>query len=348
MKTLLAIGDEKDFDSYKKLLKQRRLFKKYNFAFKSVDYDSALKGKLPEIKTRHLIVFLFFPFNYWEKNIETKKSMDAYGSRAYYIKFKKFWKEIDKTLKEFYKNKKIHFINPPSKVYQGRDKEITKSILAQAGIPVPRHHFTQDYKKIIKMVDDGQKLYVKVRYGSMGKGITYLEKDRWLTNFRFKKGRIASRRSDYGWTFTDITENKKFLKELMKEDIIIEDAINPFLLKGRMFDLRMYVCFGNVLYIYPRSNECQNVTTNISQGARGENSKFVHSIPPKILKESIKNAVKTVKAMGLNFAGVDIMPNNSGSKITVIEINSFPGFPKVRKFNLAKYIIKEIVKQTWK
>jgi len=348
MKTLLAIGDKKDFDSFKKLLKQRRLFKKYNFAFKSVDYESALKGELPKIKTRNLIVFLFFPFNYWEKNIETKKSRDVYGNKTYYTKFKKFWKEIDKKLKESYKNKKIHFINPPGRVYLGRDKETTKSILAKAGIPVPRHHFTRDYKKIIEMVDGGQKLYLKVRYGSMGKGITYLEKDRWLTNFRFKRGKISSKKSDYGWTFKDITENKKFLKELMKKDIIIEDAINPFLLKGRMFDLRLYVCFGKVLYIYPRSNDCRNVTTNISQGARGENSKFVHSLPPKLVEKSVKHAVRAVKAMGLNFAGVDIMPNNSGSRITVIEINSFPGFPKVRKFNLAKYLIKEIVKQKWK
>ena len=49
MKTLLAIGDTKDFDSFKKFFRQRKLFKKYNFYFKSADYDSALKGKLPEL-----------------------------------------------------------------------------------------------------------------------------------------------------------------------------------------------------------------------------------------------------------------------------------------------------------
>ena len=347
MKTLLAIGDKKDFDSFMKFFRQRKLFKKHGFSFKSIDYDSVLEGRLPKIKTKHLIVFLFFPFNYWEKNIETKKSKEVYGNKGYFPKFKKFWKEIDKTLKDFYKDKKIHFINSPDKSYAGRDKETTKSILAKAGIPISRHHFTRDYKKIIEMVDNGKKLFIKVRCGSMGKGMTYLEKDRWLTNFRFKNNKIVSKKSDYGWTFKDITYNKKFLKELMRQDIIIEDAINPFLLKGRMFDLRMYVGFGKVLYIYPRSNECETITTNISQGARGENSRFVHGIPPKILDKAIKNAVRTVKAMNLNFAGVDIMPNNGYNKVTVIEVNSFPGFPKVRKFNLAKHLIKEIVKQKW-
>jgi len=348
LKTLLAIGDKKDFDSFKKFYGQRKLFKKHEFYFKAADYDSALNSNLPQVKTKHLIVLLFFPFNYWEKDIETKRSKDVYGSRAYFLKFKKFWREIDKILGDFYSDKKIHFVNSPNNIYLGRDKEATKSVLAAAGVPVPRHHFTRDYKKVIEMVDNSQKLYLKVRYGSMGKGITYLEKDRWLTNFRFKNGKIVSKKSDYGWTFIDVTGKRKFLKELMRQDIIIEDAINPFLLKGRMFDLRVYVGFGKVLYIYPRSNECEKITTNISQGARGEDKKFVHSIPPRILNETIKNAVRATKAMGLGFAGVDIMPNNGNSKVTVIEVNSFPGYPKTRRFNLAKHLIKEIVKQKWK
>jgi len=347
LKTLLAIGDEKDFDSFKKFLRQRRQFKRHNFYFKSLNYNSVLEGKLPEIKTDSLIVFFFFPFEYWEKNIETKKSKEVYGNRTYFLKLKKFWREIGKILNNFYKGKKIHFINPPDKVFLGRDKETSKSTLAKAGVPVSRHHFARNYKKIVGMVDDGQKLFIKVRYGSMGKGMTYLEKNRWLSNFRFKNGKIISKKSDYGWSFIDVTLNKKFLKELLRQDIIIEDAINPFLLKSRLFDLRVYVCFGKVLYIYPRSNETENITTNISQGARGEDSRFASSIPLKILKAASKNAIKAVKAMGLSFAGVDIMPSNGRNIVTVIEVNSFPGFPKARRFNLTEHLIKEIVKQKW-
>lgn len=348
MKTLLAIGDDKDFDSFNKFYRQRRFFKKYNFYFKSINYKSTLESNLPQIKTNDLIVLFFFPFEYWENNIETKKSKEVYGNRTYYNKIKKFWSEISKKLNRFYKDKKIHFINSPDNIFLGRDKEETKHILAMAGVPVSRHHFVRDYKKILGMVDAGQKLFIKVRYGSMGKGMTYFEKDRWLSNFRFISGKLISKKSDYGWTFNNFTSNKKFLKELLRQDIIIEDAINPFLLKGKLFDLRIYVCFGKVLYIYPRSNDTQNITTNISQGATGEDSHFVSSIPPKILKEAATYAVRAVKAMGLNFAGVDIMPSNGNHVVTVIEVNSFPGYPKVRKFNLAKHIIKEIVKHKWK
>ncbi len=348
MKTILAVGDEKDFDSFRKFLRQAKRFKKKGFSIKSVDYSSVLKGKLPKTRSKSIIVLFFFPFEYWDKHIETRKSKEVYGNRSYYLKFRKFWKEMSAKLSESYKDKKINFVNPPGKIYLERDKEKTNLVFAEAGIPVSRHYSTRNHRKIIRLVDKGKKLFIKVRYGSMGKGITYLEKDRWLTNFSFKKGKILSRKSDYGWTFRDVTDNKAFLRELLKQDVVVERAINPFLLKGRMFDLRLYVCFGKVLYVYPRSNECDKVTTNICQGARGENSSFVHSIPPVILKRAKKNALKAAKAMNLNFAGVDIMPNNGKNNVTVIEANAFPGFPKARKFNLAKLLIKEITKQKWK
>jgi glutathione synthase/RimK-type ligase-like ATP-grasp enzyme len=351
MKTILAIGDNKDFDSYQKFFRQRRLFREHGYYFKTVDYMSLLDGGLPQIKTKRIVVLLFFPFVYWEKNIETKESIEVYGTRDYFVRFRKFWKEVSKKLRDFYKEKDIYFVNLPEKLYTGRDKEATKGILSKAGIPVPKRYITRDYRKILEMENEGKKLFIKVRYGSMGKGITYLEKNSWLTNFRFKNNRIVSKKSDYGWTFTDITGNKKFLGGLLKQDVVVEDAVNPYLLKGRKFDLRIYIAFGKVLYIYPRSNEYHKITTNISQGGKGEDKHFLESIPPKILERAEKNALKAVKEMDLNFAGVDVLPDVDQNAI-VLEVNTFPGFPSIkdrkRKFNLSKHLIAEITRHKWK
>ena len=62
MKTLLAVGELRDWDSYKKFYRQRRLFAKNGYRFKSVDYDQILKGKLPKIKSKEVVIFFFFPF----------------------------------------------------------------------------------------------------------------------------------------------------------------------------------------------------------------------------------------------------------------------------------------------
>ncbi|MBW2980920.1 hypothetical protein KY360_05885 [Candidatus Woesearchaeota archaeon] len=347
MKTLLAVGDMRDWDSYKKFHKQRRLFKKYRFVFKAVDYKAILNDKLPKIRSKEIIIFFFFPFEYWDKKIETKTYKGVYGNKSFYIKFNEFWKIVTDKINDCYSNKRISFVNNPSGISLDRDKEATKKILANAGIQVSESYFIRDVDRMMELLDQGKKLFVKVRYGSMGKGITYLEKDRWLTNFRFRNGRIVSKKSDYGWTFSEITGNKRFLRELLKQDIIIEEAINPWLLKGRKFDLRLYVCFGKVIYIYPRSNDTKEITTNISQGAIGEKQKFLHRIPKRILDEAVKSALKATKAMNLNFAGVDIMPNIDCKSVTVIEVNTFPGFPKVRIFNLGKYLVKAICKK-WK
>lgn len=181
----------------------------------------------------------------------------------------------------------------------------------------------------------------------MGKGITYIEKDRWITNFGFREGRILSRKSDYGWKFREVTGNKAFLKRLLRQDLIIEDAIEPLLSKGRKYDLRIYVCFGKVLYIYPRSTDPRNITTNISQGATGEKQDFLHGIPEKTLERAKKYALKAVRTMNLNFAGVDIMPLIDHGNVTVIEVNTFPGFPRVRAFDLSKHLMKAILSHKW-
>jgi hypothetical protein len=348
MTTILTIGDTPDFDSFQKFYRNRRCFPAQGFRFKSVDYTSLLAGRLPAVATRQLVAFLFFPFDYWDTYIEAKKDPAVYGNRTYYLKFKKFWTRVERILVKAYPDKTIRFVNHPSDLSLDRDKEKTKRVLARARVPVPRSYTTRDARKVLSLLEKGKRLYIKVRFGSMGKGITYLEKGRWLTNFRFRAGTIKSRKSDYGWTFRQATGNLPFLKQLLKQDIIVEEAIDPLVVRGRMLDLRLYVCFGKVLYIYPRSTAAGQVTTNISQGARGEPQRYLKNIPDRVLKEASRQAVKAARAMRLRFTGIDIMPEADGKKVKVIEANTFPGFPKSRSYNLSKRIIACITAQSWK
>ena len=80
-KTLPAIGDARDWDSYLKFYSQRRLLKSHQFKFATADYDSVLNGACPAIASQTVVIFPFFPFVYWDRRIEPKTYKGLYGSR---------------------------------------------------------------------------------------------------------------------------------------------------------------------------------------------------------------------------------------------------------------------------
>ncbi len=321
MTTILAIGNSSDYESYLKFIKQNVVSAKY--------------GKLlPDIKG-NVIAILFFPEWYWNNYIETPKYRGIYGNKKFFDKLRNYLEFYQKKLEKKYKN--IKYVVHPSKLYFDRDKEYIKELLIKNKITVPKSYFTRSIKKI-KELSQKKNIFIKVRYGGMGKGITYISKNKILTNFRFKSGRIISRKSDHGWSFKE--SNDKFLSELLKNDIIIEDAIEPYLINERKFDLRFYISYGKICYIYPRSNDAENVVTNISQGGKGETQNYLKKIPKHLMKKAEIQAIKAAKAYNVNFTSVDVLL--SKDKAYVIELNVFPGFPRSKLFNLAKRLIKNI------
>lgn len=344
--TVLVIGDESDWDSYQKFCRHLQKRRSGELNWVTATYGLLEKNRLPTIKSDTIIIYLFFPFAYWDKRIENKGYKGVYGNVEFYNKFRAFWSDIHRTLEKIYQGKKIHFINHPLKVAIDRDKEVTKTILSENGVNVPMSYYTREYRDILKLINqESKKLFLKVRYGSMGKGITYMEKGNWKTNFRFKKGKIISPRSDYGWTFMDITDNIEFLKEILTKDIVIEEAIDSYKLDDFIFDLRFYVCYDSVLYVYPRVNEKDAVITNISQGGRAGSSSLLKKLPKNVIDRAFRSAVKTIKIVGVDFAGVDVMISED-LKVYVVELNAFPGFPKVGRFNLSKRIIQQVKDKT--
>ena len=340
--TILSFGDKLDYDEYQKFNEEKASFIKRGFDYATVNYKNVLRGKFPKIKTKRLIIFLFFPFDYWNKNIEHKHYRGIYGNRTFYKKFMHFWSEIDETIRKVFADKEILIINNPFSAGQCRDKLLIKRKLYKAGIFNPRLYHITCTGDIYNLLAKGNSLFLKVRYGSMGKGITYLSSLIWETNFDFNDGKIISRRSDYGWTFKDITRNSAFLGHLIKKDILVEKAIDSLILKRKRVDLRVYTFGKKAIYVYPRTNYPEKVTTNISQGARGD-PHILKSIPKHLVTKSKRVAVKSAKSLNLGLTGIDVVLDRNHKDVYIVDVNAFPGFPKRRTFNLTKSIIKELV-----
>ncbi|MFH1641889.1 MAG: YheC/YheD family protein [Nanoarchaeota archaeon] len=342
MKTILIIGDDSDWESYLKFKKTRKFFKKIRFV--TTNYKSVLQNKLPKIDSRKVLIMLFFPLDYWNNVIETNFVKGrVYGDKKCAVMFYDYLDKVENILDKKYKN--ISYVNSFKAVKVDRDKELTKRIIRKIGVPVPKSYATRNYDDILKLLGRGKKLYVKVNFGAMGKGITLLSKSSWLTNFIYRNRTIISRKGDYGWKFNQITGNREFLTKLLTKDLVIEEAVDPYVISNKKFDIRYYVVYGKIMHIIIRSTKISNVVTNITQGGTKERSEFLQSMPKKYLADAKRNAIKASKTLGLNFAGIDIMISKRG-KPYVIEAQSFPGFPE-SKYNLSEKLAKEIMKK-WK
>ena len=66
-----------------------------------------------------------------------------------------------------------------------------------------------------------------------------------------------------------------------------------------------------------------------------------------MLTKAKRMATGAVDALDLNFAGVDVMFDGKTRTPMVIELNSFPGFPGSRRFNLSKRLLSDIKAVEW-
>jgi len=339
--TILTIGDRSDWDSYVKSHRERNFFKKEGFHYATAQYSHFLNGRVPRIKTDRIIIFFFFPFRYWNRFIEHKKYKGVYGNKGFYRKFLHFWDKVERHLKRKLPGKEILYINNPKLSATYRDKVHVINQLAKVNVSQPRLHKKLGIRELLSKLESGHRFFLKMRYGSMGKGITFMSQANWQTNFIFENNKILSKKSDKGWKFSNVTGNRHFLKQLLKKDIIIQEGIDPLVVNGYIVDLRIYTFLGEVICIYPRRNTPDKVTTNISQGGKGD-PKLLKYIPQYLIKRAMKEAVKVSKALNVNLAGIDIIPDRNFKEVYVIDANVFSGFPKRRLFNLARHMASEL------
>ncbi|MBL7068569.1 MAG: hypothetical protein ISS34_01750 [Candidatus Omnitrophica bacterium] len=338
--SLVAVGDRADFDALRKLHKEKKRFSNSRVAYYAISYKRLLEGNTPKVKTKDILFFLFFPFDYWNRYIEPARYKGIYGNKKFYKKFDNFFKRVESTVRKSFKGKRIHYINSPRLSAGYRDKLAVKRLMLKKKVPTPRLYNVKGLRALYNHLSKGRSFFLKPRYGSMGKGITYISPRQWKTNFLFRNNRVLSRKSDYGWRFRDITGKDRFIEKLFNGDFYMEDAVDFLTLKGKKFDLRIYVFFGKALFIYPKSSDPDDITTNISQSGAGEYAAFLRPLPKSLIRRAEREAIAAAKSAGLNFAGVDIIIDEDMKNIYVLDINVFPGFPRKRIFNLAKHLTR--------
>jgi len=312
-----------------------------------MSYKDVFSGNFIDIKSQHLRIFLFFPFQFWDKYIEVyDRDARLYGDKSFGREFAQFFAKLEKVIRKKYSDKEIEFVNPPKSSILDRDKEECKKFFKKHDLPTPKSYYFKSLKDLQIILDRGESLYIKPRFGSMGKGISYLSNGLLITNFLFQKGKVISHSYDYNWRFHEITkkvDRNKFLRTMISRGFIFEEAIDPPVHKGRRSDFRVYCVYGKIPYYYVRSTPAVSLVTNWSQGGTIEQKKkFVKYIPESKLKQVCSLARKVAKNLNMNYAGVDVIFSKDYKKIYVLEAHSFPGYEK--GFDLMHDLAKKILK----
>ncbi len=182
----------------------------------------------------------------------------------------------------------VYPLNESVAIARSRDKLRSLQILSRKGISMPTTgfaHSPHDTDDLIKMVG-GAPLVVKLLEGTQGIGVVLAE-----------TGQAA--------------ESVISAFKGLKANILVQE----FVKEAGGADIRCFVIGNKCVAAMKRQAKSGEFRANLHRGGR--------ATLIKVTPEMRKLAVRATKILGLNVAGVDILPSKNGPMI--IEVNSSPG-----------------------
>jgi len=210
-----------------------------------------------------------------------------------------------------YLNNYVPVINPPEGIDKASNKFLTSVFLELNNVPQPKTAVTESINEAIVWIDTFEEAVLKPIFGCGGDGIIKIKKE------------------------TPILSKLNTLNEFKEKykTFYIQEFIKP--LGEEYRDIRAFVIDDEVVAAMYRIGG-ENWKNNVSQGGRIEECEITDEIE--------KLALKAKNALGLFYAGVDLIESEDGLK--VLEVNSTPswiGLSKVSNVNIADKLLEKII-----
>ncbi len=202
-------------------------------------------------------------------------------------------------------------INSSKAIAESRDKMRSLQVLAEAGLQVPTTVLTRSTRGLKPAVQavKGMPVVLKVLKGTQGVGVMLVH------------------------TPISLESVLDTLRGL-EQDVIIQQ----FIAEGAGRDYRVFVIEGEVKAAMMRTAPAGEFRSNIHRGGKAE--------LVKLPKDYERAALKAVRTLGLEVAGVDLIESSSGPM--VLEVNSSPGFEGIERatgLNIAGMIIEHLARR---
>lgn len=197
------------------------------------------------------------------------------------------------------------------------DKSTTSLLLHAAGVPTPPTWVTESHAEAQRLVmresAAGRALVLKPLFGSQGKG---LQRVGHIDGVHHPLPSFAQLGAEHG----SLAYLQRFLPPAQQPG----------------FDWRVLVVAGRAVTAMRRVSV--HWVHNVAQGARCE--------PVAVFPRLAELAEAASAALGLDYAGVDLMPSGSGAPLQVIEVNgvaAWRGLQGVTRFNIARAIVDDLL-----
>ncbi|RLG72646.1 MAG: 30S ribosomal protein S6--L-glutamate ligase [Methanobacteriota archaeon] len=204
----------------------------------------------------------------------------------------------------------VPVLNSSKAIATAHNKFGCLQLLAQHGIQVPNTLFSRSPAIVNSLLDHlgGLPVVLKMLEGSQGVGVV-------LANNR----QVISSVLDLLWGLGKEVQVQEFVEESGGSDI------------------RILVLGGRVVAAMKRTARPGDFRSNVHRGGSGR--------PYKLGEQEKRVAVNAAKVVGLELAGVDILPSRKGP--LVVEVNASPGFEeleRITQLDIAKKIVVHTVK----
>jgi ribosomal protein S6--L-glutamate ligase len=178
--------------------------------------------------------------------------------------------------------------NGPAAIARARDKLGCLQILARRGVPIPDTLIAHGPRRMDELIRElgGAPLILKLLSGTQGAGVAYADSAAAAASF-----------VEALWALGQDVLMQKFIEE------------------SRGIDRRLIVCRGEVVAAMQRMARPGEFRSNIHRGGMGV------EIQPS--RQEQRLAIRAVRGVGLQWAGVDMLVSASGPKI--IEVNASAG-----------------------
>ena len=270
------------------------------------------------------IVYFDFPHRLWDRHVEHGPSL--YGTKEYGSSIVNLAFRIADQFKTRFPRARA--VNHPLSIVSERDKLLAKALVREAGVPTV-HSLDRHLQSVLDALDDGSSVYVKVRFGSLSKGITFLSPGHWVTNFSYDGRRIDRYPSERSWPEREVTGDLHFLSLLLSQDVVVEKAVENPLSREFRLGLRVYSVYGvaDRRFAYA-SLARKGITSGASTGLVDRFLSYDDLgalLPSSSLDGALRLAERAASALHLSYAGIDILFEGDDFLPLFLEANSFPG-----------------------